>query len=258
MNNTVSQIASAPRAILRSVKNAVDNAGGTVSAALLIAAVLVWTTPTVPSNSTKRTSREIHNAVVVRLHEAAESSAAPTLDTENQATDGQAAATQDDATIRFMSDAISDFGHDDESAQGLAEAILKESRGAELDPLLIAAVVKYESSFKAHATSHRGARGLMQVMPATEKAMMKTIDTSKLSAHERQLRLGSQYLAELNKRFRGNMYHSLIAYNWGPTNLSVALRSGSAIPSGPVSYARRILAQQASWSGAVQKHSQVG
>jgi len=220
----------------------------------LIAALLItWSIPQQSRHQQERenSSRIIHQSLVTEItgneNAAANSTVQPKL---RKLPFGREAAT-----ILFVSQEISDFGHEDEAAKKLAKAIVKESSEAALDPLLVAAVVKFESSFRAHARSHRGAFGLMQVMPATERGLLKTIDTSLLSLHEKQLRLGSQYLAELQKRFRGNMYHSLIAYNWGPTNLALALRNGKQIPSCAVKYANNIIAQQASWRGEMRRNA---
>lgn len=48
-----------------------------------------------------------------------------------------------------------------------AEAILRESGAFGLDPYLVAAVIHCESRGQAEACSPKGARGLMQIMPAT-------------------------------------------------------------------------------------------
>ena len=212
----------------------------------IAAALVVWVSPSVNSGSVSDSASAIHRSILSELSSKPSSERSILAPRHN-----------DSAAITLMSEKISDFGHADDSARVLAEAIVTESKSASLDPLLVAAVVKYESSFRTQAISHKGARGLMQVMPATEKALLKTVDTRNLDLHERQLRLGSQYLAELKKRFRGNLYHSLVAYNWGPTNLSVALKRGEKIPSGPSTYAKRVMAQHASWKGELQKQARL-
>ncbi|MDQ7850112.1 MAG: transglycosylase SLT domain-containing protein [Armatimonadota bacterium] len=58
-----------------------------------------------------------------------------------------------------------------EDAQVIAEAILGFSRQYNLDPRLIAAVIAVESGFSPTARSHRGARGLGQLMPETAAAL---------------------------------------------------------------------------------------
>src|SRR5690606_29809993 len=47
--------------------------------------------------------------------------------------------------------------------------IVESSRKYRIDPLLIYAQMHQESSFKIRATSHKGASGLMQLMPATAR-----------------------------------------------------------------------------------------
>lgn len=235
MSDSATRISSSPIALLGALTGA--------HFGVVAAAVMAFSGSMPPSKRTQHyESRAIHRSIVSQL----DFRNSNPVSTENL-------RVQDSASVALMADAISDFGHADSAARILAKAIISESETAELDPLLVAAVVKYESSFRVSARSNKGARGLMQVMPATEKALLKNIDTAFLPLHEKQLRLGSQYLAELQRRFRGNTYHSLIAYNWGPTNLALALKRGERIPAGPVSYARKVLAQQASWKGALSK-----
>ncbi len=235
MSESATRVTSSPMAMLGALSGA--------QLGIAIAAVMAFT---VPVHTSKRkdthAARAIHHSIVAQLDFRELNPAIPAT-----------AESNDCGFVSLMVDAISDFGYADSAARVLARAIVSESQTAQLDPLLVAAVVKYESSFRISARSHKGARGLMQVMPATEKALLKTINTAYLSTPEKQLRLGSQYLAELQKRFRGNTYHSLIAYNWGPTNLAIALKRGGRIPSGPVTYAKKILAQQASWKGEMRR-----
>jgi len=239
MNVNASRLFLSPFAILSAL--------GSAQLGLVAAALIVWTNPLVSSKDISSSAAAIHRSLLSGF-----ANYSRAIDRDSLI------KHRDSAAINLMSDTISDFGHVETSARTLAKAIVSESQAASLDPLLIAAVIKYESSFRTHARSHRGAHGLMQVMPNTERALLKTIDTSSLATHEKQLRLGSQYLAELQKRFRGNMYHSLIAYNWGPTNLSLALKRGERIPAGPVIYAKKILAQQAVWKSELRRQARVG
>ncbi|HEX8849023.1 MAG TPA: transglycosylase SLT domain-containing protein [Gemmatimonadaceae bacterium] len=56
----------------------------------------------------------------------------------------------------------------------LGDAIVEQSRGAHVDPALVAALIRQESSFNPRATSGPGARGLMQVMPRIGQAIAKS------------------------------------------------------------------------------------
>lgn len=90
-----------------------------------------------------------------------------------------------------------------------------------LDPALVAALVCQESSFDADAVSRAGARGLMQVMPATGRTMarqlgLRRFSTSQLHDPETSLALGTLYLRQMLDRFEGRVERALAAYNAGP------------------------------------------
>ncbi len=102
----------------------------------------------------------------------------------------------------------------------VAVTIVREAQRHELDPMLIIAVIRCESSFNNYAVSHVGAMGLMQVMPATgsylaEKAGFRLGRSTNLFDAETNIELGTGYLADLIKRF-GTLEKALVAYNAGP------------------------------------------
>jgi len=80
-----------------------------------------------------------------------------------------------------------------------------------VDPRFIHAVIKQESRYDADATSHVGARGLMQVMPGTAKRF----HCSDLKDRTCNVEAGTKYLAWLLKRFDGDVELALAAYNAG-------------------------------------------
>lgn len=92
-----------------------------------------------------------------------------------------------------------------------------------LDPFLVASIIRAESGFKANATSHRGARGLMQIMPDTARwaaEQMKVHFAPELLADpDYNIRLGCWYLATLIREFNGETVLALAAYNAGRTNV---------------------------------------
>jgi soluble lytic murein transglycosylase len=102
----------------------------------------------------------------------------------------------------------------------LALAIVREARRNGVDPMLVVAVIRCESSFNNYAVSHVGAMGLMQVMPDTgtylaDKAGFKLRRHTNLFDSELNVELGTAYLAELIARF-GTVEKALVAYNAGP------------------------------------------
>jgi soluble lytic murein transglycosylase len=128
----------------------------------------------------------------------------------------------------------------------LAALIVSESKRAEIDPLFVTAVVRTESHFRNKAVSRRGAKGLMQLMPATGRYISKLSrielkNSDALSNPETNIRLGVWYLKHLHERFQGDRNHALVAYNWGPTNLRRAMANGSQLPQESVQYVHRVI-----------------
>ena len=92
-----------------------------------------------------------------------------------------------------------------------------------VEPALLLAVVMEESGGDATATSHKGAEGLMQLMPATAEEVGVTDRT-----HPGQSVLGgARYLARMLDRYDGRLDLALAAYNAGPGNVDAA---GGAVP----------------------------
>lgn len=93
-----------------------------------------------------------------------------------------------------------------------------------VDPVLIAAVIKTESNFNSKAVSERGARGLMQIMPETgrwaaEQTGEPAYDDNRLFDPETNIKLGTWYLSDLSKEFDGSIVLTLAAYNGGVGNV---------------------------------------
>jgi soluble lytic murein transglycosylase-like protein len=144
--------------------------------------------------------------------------------------------------------------------QALAEIIVHESEKAGYDPLFVAAVIRSESMFKHGATSARGAKGLMQLMPATGKyiserekiALSKTAD---LHDPATNVRLGIAYLKYLEKKFNGNRERVLLAYNWGPSNVLLSMRGAAKPPTQSLQYAQKILSAHSQWESEFTRHA---
>lgn len=89
------------------------------------------------------------------------------------------------------------------------------------EPALVLAVIRQESAFYTGAISGAGARGLMQIMPATARRVARQIKVrysrkKLLSDPEYNLRLGRAYLADLTEKYDGSYILALAAYNAGP------------------------------------------
>lgn len=78
---------------------------------------------------------------------------------------------------------------------------------------LIAAVIKAESGFNRYAVSRTGAKGLMQIMPATWR-YLGGVGSPYHAGNN--IKMGTKYLRELLDQFRGNLRLTIAAYNAGP------------------------------------------
>ena len=93
------------------------------------------------------------------------------------------------------------------------------------DPYSLLAIARRESGLFALARSKVGARGLMQVMPATARSVAKVRGetyrgASSLYQPEVNITLGSAYYAQLMARYQGNRIKALAAYNAGPSRVA--------------------------------------
>ena len=103
------------------------------------------------------------------------------------------------------------------------DVINEVSRRYSMDPGLIATVISVESGFNANAVSPKGARGLMQLMPATARQY------GVRNPHDARENIegGVAYLRDLVQRYKGDLRLALAAYNAGPEAVSKA----SGIPN---------------------------
>ncbi len=104
---------------------------------------------------------------------------------------------------------------------------------------VIYAVIYCESNFDANAVSSVGAKGLMQMMPATFTEMQgylkETHDEDDLFDPEISIRYGTYYLSRQYKRF-GNWETTFAAYNAGPTIVSKWLKDPTYSTDGETLY----------------------
>ena len=101
------------------------------------------------------------------------------------------------------------------------DVIKKYAEQYDLDPFLVAGLIRQESAYSAKVTSPAGARGLMQIMPATGKRVarelnLKGYSAARLYEPELNIAIGTAYLAGLLEDFDGNLFRTLAAYNAGP------------------------------------------
>ena len=110
---------------------------------------------------------------------------------------------------------------------------------------LLKAVIATESGFNARAVSHRGAVGLMQLMPSTAAELGVQASASqtlaeRLTDPRTNVQAGGRYLAQQLARFDGRLELALAAYNAGA---GAVLRAGRRVPDFPETqqYVRKVL-----------------
>jgi len=110
------------------------------------------------------------------------------------------------------------------------EYIFSYAEKYQVDPYLVAAVIRAESRFFERAESGSGARGLMQIMPDTAKwaADQLGLDFHREMLYEPEynIRIGCWYLRQLLDTFQGNLVLVLAAYNAGQGNVRRWLKEG--------------------------------
>ncbi|WP_129142109.1 transglycosylase SLT domain-containing protein [Modicisalibacter coralii] len=109
------------------------------------------------------------------------------------------------------------------------ESFQRWAKQADVDPYLLMGIARRESAFNPQARSPVGARGLMQLMPATARHISQrhgfdAPDTEQLYTPETNIKLGSQYIREMLDRYSGNRLAAVAAYNAGPGRVDRWLR----------------------------------
>jgi soluble lytic murein transglycosylase len=98
--------------------------------------------------------------------------------------------------------------------------ITEEARDRDLDPFVAAALIRQESMFEARITSPAGARGLMQIMPATGRMLAAAVEIDRWDAEllyhpEINVHLGMRYVAQHWATWNGSLPAVFSAYNAG-------------------------------------------
>ncbi|HYH07329.1 MAG TPA: lytic transglycosylase domain-containing protein [Thermoanaerobaculia bacterium] len=95
------------------------------------------------------------------------------------------------------------------------DIIVEAAKKFDVDAALVSAVIKAESDYNPRIVSHKGARGLMQLMPATAKRFGVT---DSFDPRE-NIHAGTRYLRWLLTKFDGNADLAVAAYNAGEGNV---------------------------------------
>lgn len=110
------------------------------------------------------------------------------------------------------------------------------------DPM-IDAVIQTESGGNPNAVSKAGARGLMQVMPGTNASPGYGVSPARDGSESERARVGRDYLAAMQERYKDPAL-AAIAYNWGPGNTDMWLKSGgdfNRLPKETQSYVAQVM-----------------
>ncbi len=109
-----------------------------------------------------------------------------------------------------------------------------------VDPAVTLGLIRQESSFDTGATSPAGARGLMQLMPATatdvgHKLGLAEVTLASLTLDpDQNMRLGTSYLQSLLDEFGNQLPLAIAAYNAGPGRVQQWLAANGDPRTGPI------------------------
>jgi soluble lytic murein transglycosylase len=107
---------------------------------------------------------------------------------------------------------------------GYRSLAFKYGKEVGVDPYLMLAISRQESTYRPGLTSIAGAQGVMQLMPNTAKWLVKEDPTLPQDAYQHltdprsSLLLGAHYIKMMIDRYDGNLVYALAAYNGGPGN----------------------------------------
>ena len=105
------------------------------------------------------------------------------------------------------------------------KALEQYSRERELDPFLVAALIRQESEFNARAVSRANAYGLTQVLPSTGRELSRKLNIPKFRANmlfqpDTNLQIGTYYLKSLLDQLQGRWEPTLASYNAGKRHVN--------------------------------------
>ncbi|ANF96292.1 lytic transglycosylase domain-containing protein [Paenibacillus bovis] len=102
----------------------------------------------------------------------------------------------------------------------------------QVDPFLIASIIRVETNFQPSMESKKGALGVMQLMPDTAQWVMDKAHLNNVSMEtvkhdaDPNIEIGTWYLGNLMQQFGGNEIAVIAAYNAGPSKVKSWISSG--------------------------------
>ena len=122
--------------------------------------------------------------------------------------------SQEDASSNKIKNYVKKNTNTEKSATNIYKSIIENSEKHDVEPELVAAIIKVESNFKHSTVSTAGARGLMQLMPKTAKLM-------KVNPYDMNANIngGTKYIAWCLEQHNNNLKLALASYNAGIGNV---------------------------------------
>ena len=134
------------------------------------------------------------------------------------------------------------YGGTEAARNKIALAIAEASSTFAVDADLLRAIIMAESVFNPNAVSSKGARGLMQLMPATAE----DLGVFNPEDPRENIMAGAEYVAALLKEFNGNTRLAIAAYNVGPQAVH---NSNDTTPAEILPYVNRVMSYYHFFSG---------
>lgn len=134
---------------------------------------------------------------------------------------------------------VSISSHATPSRTDIKRLVVEEAEATTIPPSLALALAKVESNFQVEALSHKGARGVMQIMPQTAQNEFGVHPDELWDAHL-NVQLGLSFLEQLINRYGGRWDLALSHYNGGTLK-------GLGIKARPHTYTRRYVNSVLRW-----------
>lgn len=112
------------------------------------------------------------------------------------------------------------------------QELTRDAAANQLDPHIVASLIRQESEFNPSAISTANAMGLMQLLPSVGKGLAKQMkikhfSTDELLVADTNLRLGTRYFRQMVDHFGGQVEYALAAYNAGEDRVDDWRKNGN-------------------------------
>ena len=112
------------------------------------------------------------------------------------------------------------------------QELTRDAAANQLDPHIVASLIRQESEFNPSAISTANAMGLMQLLPSVGKGLAKQMkikhfSTDELLVADTNLRLGTRYFRQMVEHFGGQVEYALAAYNAGSDRVDDWRKNGN-------------------------------